>query len=44
MGETAIDEPTFQEFLDEMREHYTADKVSNLWLLLAILLSLDSES
>lgn len=28
MGETAIDEATFEEFLDEMREHYTADKVS----------------
>lgn len=28
MGETAIDEATFQEFLDEMREHYTVDKVS----------------
>ncbi|KAI0087719.1 PPPDE putative peptidase domain-containing protein [Irpex rosettiformis] len=26
VGETAIDEPTFQEFLDDMREHYTADK------------------
>ncbi|KAI0688322.1 DUF862-domain-containing protein [Cytidiella melzeri] len=26
MGETAIDEATFHEFLDEMREHYTADK------------------
>lgn len=28
MGETAIDEETFQEYLNEMREHYTADKVS----------------
>ncbi|KAI0345887.1 DUF862-domain-containing protein [Trametopsis cervina] len=28
MGQTAIDETTFQEFLDEMRDHYTADKVN----------------
>lgn len=27
MGETAIDEETFHEYLTEMREHYTADKV-----------------
>lgn len=27
MGETAIDEETFNEYLEEMREHYTADKV-----------------
>ncbi|KAA1479311.1 DUF862-domain-containing protein [Dentipellis sp. KUC8613] len=26
MGETAIDEPTFEEYLSEMRQHYTADK------------------
>ncbi|OBZ71746.1 Desumoylating isopeptidase 1 [Grifola frondosa] len=26
MGDTAIDEETFQEYLTEMREHYTADK------------------
>ncbi|KAI0821985.1 DUF862-domain-containing protein [Trametes gibbosa] len=26
MGETAIDEDTFNEFLEEMRQHYTADK------------------
>ncbi|EPQ54651.1 DUF862-domain-containing protein [Gloeophyllum trabeum ATCC 11539] len=26
MGETAIDEATFEEYLSEMREHYTADK------------------
>ncbi|KZS90471.1 DUF862-domain-containing protein [Sistotremastrum niveocremeum HHB9708] len=26
MGETAIDRDTFQEYLAEMREHYTADK------------------
>ncbi|KAI0074056.1 DUF862-domain-containing protein [Panus rudis PR-1116 ss-1] len=26
MGETDIDEETFQEYLNEMREHYTADK------------------
>lgn len=29
MGETAIDEATFDEYLEEIREHYTADKVSN---------------
>lgn len=27
MGETAIDEDTFNEYLAAMREHYTADKV-----------------
>lgn len=27
MGETALDEETFQEYLTEMRQHYTADKV-----------------
>lgn len=27
MGETEIDEGTFEEYLNEMREHYTADKV-----------------
>ncbi|EIM85886.1 DUF862-domain-containing protein [Stereum hirsutum FP-91666 SS1] len=26
MGETALDEETFQEYLNEMRQHYTADK------------------
>ncbi|KAL1950630.1 hypothetical protein VTO73DRAFT_5754 [Trametes versicolor] len=26
MGETAIDEETFNEYLEEMRQHYTADK------------------
>jgi desumoylating isopeptidase 1 len=30
MGETALDEETFQHYLSEIREHYTADKVS--WL------------
>ncbi|KAJ3574479.1 hypothetical protein NP233_g1745 [Leucocoprinus birnbaumii] len=29
MGETGIDEETFQEYLDSMREHYTADKVGH---------------
>lgn len=29
MGETALDEETFRDYLTEMREHYTADKVSN---------------
>jgi hypothetical protein len=28
MGETSLDEETFNEYLAEMREHYTADKVS----------------
>lgn len=28
LGETALDEQTFEEYLSEMREHYTADKVS----------------
>ena len=28
MGETAIDEETFNEYLNEISEHYTADKVS----------------
>ena len=27
MGETSIDEGTFDEYLAEIREHYTADKV-----------------
>lgn len=29
MGETALDENTFNEYLTEMRDHYTADKVSD---------------
>jgi hypothetical protein len=29
MGETAIDEDTFQEYLSEMKQQYTADKVSH---------------
>lgn len=29
MGETAIDEETFNEYLEEMRQHYTADKVGS---------------
>lgn len=29
MGETAIDEDTFNEYLQEMRQVYTADKVSS---------------
>jgi hypothetical protein len=28
VGGTALDEETFNEYLEEMREHYTADKVS----------------
>lgn len=27
MGETGIDKETFQEYLEDIREHYTADKV-----------------
>ena len=27
MGETALDEDTFNDYLEEMRTHYTADKV-----------------
>jgi hypothetical protein len=27
MGETALDEQIFEEYLAEMGEHYTADKV-----------------
>lgn len=27
MGETALDEETFDEYIQEMRQHYTADKV-----------------
>lgn len=27
MGETALDKETFDEYLNEMRDHYTADKV-----------------
>ena len=30
MGETALDEDTFNEYLEEMKEHYTADKVSRI--------------
>jgi hypothetical protein len=33
MGETALDEQTFEEYLAEMREHYTADKVCVYFLL-----------
>jgi desumoylating isopeptidase 1 len=32
MGETALDEDTFNEYLEEMKEHYTADKVSRIWI------------
>lgn len=28
MGETSLDEETFNEYISELREHYTADKVS----------------
>jgi desumoylating isopeptidase 1 len=30
MGETAIDEETFQEYINELRDHYTADKVCTI--------------
>ena len=33
MGETALDEQIFEEYLAEMREHYTADKVCVSFLL-----------
>lgn len=34
MGETAIDEETFNEYLEEMRQHYTADKVGScVWYM-----------
>ncbi len=29
MGETAIDEATFNEYISEISSHYTADKVSS---------------
>jgi hypothetical protein len=29
MGETGLDEETFDEYLDGLREHYRADKVSS---------------
>jgi len=29
MGETSIDEDTFEEYLAEIKKHYTADKVSS---------------
>jgi hypothetical protein len=28
MGETAIDQDTFNEYLEEIKQYYTADKVS----------------
>ncbi|ELU42231.1 ATP-dependent RNA helicase DHX8 [Rhizoctonia solani AG-1 IA] len=31
-GETAIDEDTFNEYLDDIREHYTADKHIPSWI------------
>ena len=34
MGETALDEDTFNEYLEEMKEHYTADKVSRIWIII----------
>ena len=29
MGETSLDEDTFDEYLSELKEHYTADKVKS---------------
>lgn len=36
MGETAIDEDIFNEYLEEIKQHYTADKVSKNFVSLAI--------
>lgn len=30
MGETALDEETFNEYIQELSSHYTADKVRSL--------------
>jgi hypothetical protein len=30
IGETALDEQIFEEYIEEMRGHYTADKVCSL--------------
>ena len=39
MGETSIDEETFMEYLEEMRSHYTADKVCRIFLFVEIALT-----
>ncbi len=39
MGETALDEQIFDEYLAEMRDHYTADKVCLLLPRLLLLLA-----
>ena len=39
MGETAIDEDTFAEYLEGMRVHYTADKVRRVSRSLRVLTS-----
>jgi len=31
MGETALDQETFKEYLSEIREHYTGDKACALF-------------
>jgi hypothetical protein len=31
MGSTALDEQIFTEYLSEIRDHYTADKVSSIF-------------
>ena len=38
MGETALDEDTFNEYLEEMKEHYTAEKVSRISGLIMLLI------
>ncbi|KAG6904808.1 hypothetical protein DXG01_007028 [Tephrocybe rancida] len=40
MGETALDEGTFDEYVADMQEHYTADKVKNSRLQQFLLLTL----
>jgi hypothetical protein len=39
MGETAVDEQTFEEYIEEMGEHYTADKVCTPYQRLGFSLS-----
>jgi hypothetical protein len=41
MGETAIDEETFTEYLTAMRDHYTADKVRSWYSLTIVRLLTD---
>ena len=39
IGETAIDQDTFNEYLSEMTEHYTADKVCHSSFLFLFIFS-----